>query len=146
MINFKVFNNMTYGHVAARYRTKLEDMSKKYVFIGYDKKVKVYIVSRDTQNDEENKWSWNNKKEKSSKNSKLGRESSENERQGLENGGRSSKSIAWRKNEKYNEEDELVQPRIQSLQNIYNSIDEIHVVCFLVGAKDVSSKEVVQDD
>lgn len=57
MINFKVFNNMTYGHVAARYRTKLEDMSKKYVFIGYDKKVKVYIVSQDTQNDEENKWS-----------------------------------------------------------------------------------------
>ena len=34
--HLKVFGSIAYGHVPAQQRTKLEDRSKKYVFIGYD--------------------------------------------------------------------------------------------------------------
>ena len=34
--HLKVFGSIAYGHVPTQQRTKLEDRSKKYVFIGYD--------------------------------------------------------------------------------------------------------------
>jgi len=55
--HLKVFGSVAYAHVPALQRTKLEDMSKKLVFIGYDEKTKGYklfnpitnkvLVSRD---------------------------------------------------------------------------------------------------
>ena len=66
MSHLKVFGNITYGHVPAQQRTKLEDWSKKYVFIGYDEKTKAYrlfnpitkkvIMSRDVQIDDKSEW------------------------------------------------------------------------------------------
>jgi len=41
------------------------------------------------------------------------------------------------------EEDEPLHPRARSLQDIYNSIDEVHVVCFLANSEDLSFEEVV---
>lgn len=51
--------------------------------------------------------------------------------------GRSSKTIFERNNEYSDEEDEPLKPRIQSLRDIYNSTHEIHVICMLIGAKDL---------
>ena len=55
--HLKVFGSVTYAHVPDQRRTKLEDKSKRYIFIGYDEKTKGYklldpiskmvIVSRD---------------------------------------------------------------------------------------------------
>jgi hypothetical protein len=62
-----------YAHVPDQRRTKLEDKSHKYIFIGYDEKTKGYrlfdptskkvIVSRDVQINEASKWDWNNSAE-----------------------------------------------------------------------------------
>lgn len=40
MSHLKVFSNIFNGHVTTQQRTKLEDKSKKYMFIGYGEKTK----------------------------------------------------------------------------------------------------------
>lgn len=46
----------------------------------------------------------------------------------------------------FDEEDEPGQPKTQSLQDIYNSISEVHVVYLLAGVEDVKFEEVVLDE
>ncbi|GJW27366.1 retrovirus-related pol polyprotein from transposon TNT 1-94 [Tanacetum coccineum] len=68
--HFKVFGSVAYAHVPDQRRTKLDDKSKKYVFIAYDEKIKDYklfdptnkkvIVSRDVNVNEEISWDWIN--------------------------------------------------------------------------------------
>lgn len=38
--HLKVFGSVAYAHTPDQRRTKLDDKSKKYVFIGYDEKTK----------------------------------------------------------------------------------------------------------
>lgn len=40
--HLKVFGSVAYAHIPDQQRTKLEDKSKKYIFIGYDEKTKGY--------------------------------------------------------------------------------------------------------
>jgi hypothetical protein len=57
---------VTYAHVPEQRRTKLDDKSKKYVFIGSDEKTKAFklfdpvekkvVVIRDVQVNEESAW------------------------------------------------------------------------------------------
>ena len=106
MSHLKVFGSIAYGHVPAQQRTKLEDRSKKYVFIGYNEKTKAYrlfnpiikkvIMSRDVQVDEESEWKWNN---------------SEKESKSLE----VDTPPAMRDHETSDGEDEPLQPRARSL-------------------------------
>lgn len=42
MSHFKVFDNVAYGRVPTQRKTKLDDKSKKLVFIGYDENDKAY--------------------------------------------------------------------------------------------------------
>ena len=68
--HLKVFGSVAYAHVPDQRRTKLEDKSKRYIFIGYDKKTKGYklldpisrmvIVIRDVRVNEASEWDWNN--------------------------------------------------------------------------------------
>jgi len=104
--HLKVFGSIVYGHVPAQQRTKLEDQSKKYVFIRYDENTKAYrlfnpitkkvIMSRDVQVDEESEWKWNN---------------SEKESRSLE----IDTPPTVRDNETSDEEDEPLQRRARSL-------------------------------
>lgn len=67
--HLRIFGSIAYAHVPDQRRTKLEDKSKKYIFVGHDEKTKGYklynpesqrvIVSRDVRVDEHNKWNWN---------------------------------------------------------------------------------------
>ncbi|KAL4017192.1 hypothetical protein IC575_024868 [Cucumis melo] len=64
---------MAYAHIPDQKRSKLDDKSEKYVFVGYDASSKGYklfnpvtkktIVSRDVVFDEEASWNWNDKPE-----------------------------------------------------------------------------------
>ena len=85
------------------------------------------IMSRDVQVDEESEWKWNN---------------SEKESRSLE----VDKPPVVRDHKTYDEEDEPLQPRARSLQDIYNSTDEVHVVCFLVDSEDLSFEKAVQEE
>jgi hypothetical protein len=62
----RIFENVAYEKVPDPKRTKLDDKSKKYIFIGYDEKSKAYklydsikkklVVSRDVEVNEETHW------------------------------------------------------------------------------------------
>ncbi|GJR15369.1 retrovirus-related pol polyprotein from transposon TNT 1-94, partial [Tanacetum coccineum] len=66
--HFKVFGSVAYGHIPDQRRTKLDDKSKKFVFIGYDEKTKGYklmdpinkkvMVNRDVIVEEDYEWDW----------------------------------------------------------------------------------------
>ena len=68
--HLKVFGSVHYAHVPDQRRTKLEDKSKRYIFIGYDEKTKGYklldpiskmvMVSCDVRVNEASEWDWNN--------------------------------------------------------------------------------------
>ena len=61
-----MFDSVPYAHVLDQRRTKLEDKSKRYIFIGYDGKTKEYklldpinkivIMSRDVRVNEASEW------------------------------------------------------------------------------------------
>ncbi|GKD48884.1 retrovirus-related pol polyprotein from transposon TNT 1-94 [Tanacetum coccineum] len=64
----RIFGSIVYVHVPSQRRSKLDDRSKKHVFVGYDKQSKGYmlynpvtrkvVVSRDVDFDEEGSWDW----------------------------------------------------------------------------------------
>ena len=66
--HLKVFGSIAYAHVPEQRRTKLDDRSTKYIFIGYDSRAKAYKlfdplskkihVSRDVEFKEEDSWNW----------------------------------------------------------------------------------------
>ena len=66
--HLKVFGSIAYAQVPKQKRSKLDDRSEKYVFIGYDSRSKGYklynpsngkvISSRDVVFDEESTWDW----------------------------------------------------------------------------------------
>ncbi|KAK7379717.1 hypothetical protein VNO78_34407 [Psophocarpus tetragonolobus] len=43
------------------------------------------------------------------------------------------------------DEDELQQPQMRSLQDLYDSIDEVSIVCLLADSENISFEEAVQD-
>jgi len=151
--HLKVFGSVAYAHVSAQQRTKLEDMSKKLVFIGYDEKTKGYklfnpvtnkvLVSRDVVIDEENEWNNSAMTVKSiattSGSSETTFGSPTSERRNLDN-------VPARQQKVSDEEEEPLQPRTRSLQDIYNTNNEVHVVCLLAESEDVRFEEAVVDE
>ncbi|KAL0443704.1 UNVERIFIED_CONTAM: Retrovirus-related Pol polyprotein from transposon TNT 1-94 [Sesamum latifolium] len=67
--HLRVFGSIAYTHISHQKRTKLDDKSARYVFIGYDQNSKGYKlynpsngkieISRDVEFDEEGVWEWN---------------------------------------------------------------------------------------
>ncbi|GKD75351.1 retrovirus-related pol polyprotein from transposon TNT 1-94 [Tanacetum coccineum] len=66
--HLRIFGSISYVHVPSQRRSKLDDRSKKHVFVGYDKQSKGYklynpvtrkvVVSRDVEFEEEGSWDW----------------------------------------------------------------------------------------
>ncbi|KAJ7961681.1 Retrovirus-related Pol polyprotein from transposon TNT 1-94 [Quillaja saponaria] len=66
--HLRIFGSIAYAHVPDQERSKLDDRSVKYVFIGYDSNSKGYklynprngkiIVSRDVEFNEDETWEW----------------------------------------------------------------------------------------
>jgi transposase InsO family protein len=140
--HFKVFGSVAYAHIPDQRRTKLDDKSKKYVFIGYDEKTKSFklfdpiekkvVVSRDVQVNEESAWDWKNQKEVTQKEEK----------------GESSTSapiITPTSPPTSDDEGEPRQPRMRSLQDLYESTNEVHLVCLLADAENITFEEAVRD-
>jgi len=135
--HLKVFGSVAYAHVPDQQRTKLEDKSKKYIFIGYDKKTKGYrlldpisnkvMVSRDVRVDEASKWDWNNS-------TKVGESSII-----------APTSIPPTNSETADDEDEPQQPKMRSLQDLYDSTNEVHFICLVTDAENISFEEAVRD-
>jgi len=59
---------------------------------------------------------------------------------------RSLANVVARQQEVFDEEEEPLHARTQCLQDIYNTINEIHVVCLLADSEDVSFEEAVVNE
>ncbi|KAJ3703208.1 hypothetical protein LUZ61_006913 [Rhynchospora tenuis] len=138
--HLKIFGSVAYAHVPDQRRTKLDDKSKKYVFIGYDEKTKAFrlfdpiekkvIVSRDVQVNKEIEWDWNNQNEMA------------NEKEELSTSTPTTTNIS---HESSDDEDEPRQPRTRSLEDLYESIPEVHLVCLLADAENITFEEAIRN-
>jgi Reverse transcriptase (RNA-dependent DNA polymerase) len=138
--HLKVFGSVAYAHVPNQRRTKLEDKSKRYIFIGYDEKTKGYklldpiskkvMVSRDVRVNEASEWDWNNSTEVI-----------------IEIGESSviAPTSIPTNSETTDNEDEPRQQKMRSLQDLYDSTNEVHLVCLLADAENISFEEAVRD-
>ena len=55
-------------------------------------------------------------------------------------------NVPAKKQEVSDEQEEPLQPKTQSLQDIYNTTNEVHVVCLLAESEDVRFEEAVVDE
>ena len=70
--HLRVFGSIAYAHVPKQERSKLDDRSEKFIFIGYDENSKGYrlfnpdsgkfVTSRDVEFDEGKSWDWSSQK------------------------------------------------------------------------------------
>ncbi|KAJ3708478.1 hypothetical protein LUZ61_012183 [Rhynchospora tenuis] len=128
--HLKVFGSVAYARVPDQRRTKLDDKSKKYVFIGYDEKTKAFrlcdpiekkvITSRDVQIHEESAWDWNNQKEAINEDNESDVSAS-------------MPTITNTSHDSSDDEDEPRQPGMRSLQELYDSTCEPQLVVRLSG-------------
>ena len=88
------------------------------------------IVSRDVRVNEASEWDWNNSTEV---NIEVGESSV------------AAPTSAPTDSEIFNDEDEPRQPKMRSLQDLYDSTNEVHLVCLLADAENISFKEAVRD-
>ncbi|GKD38246.1 retrovirus-related pol polyprotein from transposon TNT 1-94, partial [Tanacetum coccineum] len=121
--HFRVFGSVAYAHVPDQTRKKLDDKSKMYIFIGYDERTKAFrlydpvekkvAISRDVYVNEESKWDWSN-------------ECLYDPHKNTEHDARevsipttlSDPTVVTTYSE---DDDETIQPRMRSLQDIYNN-------------------------
>lgn len=151
--HLRVFGSVSYAHVPDQRRKKLEDKSKKLVFIGYDEKTKGYrlydpvekkiIVSRDVEVNEASNWDWRKEKEYEDEEVPTDlaipmpiisppkptdppyRSTSDDEEE---------------------EEEGPSQRRYRNLQDIYETTPEIHMVCLLADGENIAFVEAVKDE
>lgn len=143
--HFRIFGSVAYAHVPDQRRTKLEDKSKKFVFIGYDEKTKGFklldpinkkvIISRDVKVNEASEWDWKNSSEVIVERG----ESSTTSTTNLEI------EIA-RSPQTTDNEEEPRQPKMRSMQDLYDSTSEVHLICLLADAEIITFEKAVRNE
>jgi hypothetical protein len=151
--HLKVFGNVTYTHVPDQKRTKLDDKSKKLIFIGYDEKSKAYNfydlltkmvhVSCDVQVNEESMWNWSSMEEMSHEEEK---EATSTIISTSTSTTTSITSQAEPSSPLSDDEDEPRTPKSRSLREIYEVTSELHLVCLLADAEDITFEQAVKDE
>jgi hypothetical protein len=143
-----VFGSVAYAHISDQKCTKLDDKSKKLIFISYDEKSKAYNlydpltknvhVSCDVQVNEKSMWNWSSMEEMSHE--------EEKEATSIIISTPTLTSQAELSSSLSDEEDEPMTPKIRSLQDIYESTNELHLVCLLADAEDITFEQTVKDE
>ena len=139
---------MLLAHVPDQRRTKLDDKSKKLIFIGYDEKSKAYklfdpttkrtIVSRDVEVNEEVGWDWKNQCEEELTEGGLKRAPREHEASSSSSSGGDTDSESSDREIPRNQ-------RFRSIEDLYESTGEVHLVCLLADAEQIPFEEAVRD-
>ena len=86
------------------------------------------IVSRDVRINEASKWGWNNSTEVID---------------AVEESSVAVPTSISTEHEDTENEDEPIQPRMRSLQDLYDSTYEVHLVCLLSDAENISVEEAL---
>lgn len=151
--HLRVFGSIAYVHVPCQRRSKLDDRSKKHIFIGYDKQSKGYklynpstrkvIMSRDVEFDEEETWNWNTKEDEGYEFLPIINDEEDETTKSTEDvqpptspfptqGSPSSSSSSERS------------PRTRSLEELYEETEELTLFCLFVDCEPLAFEEAVQ--
>ncbi|KAL4278674.1 hypothetical protein GQ457_03G016420 [Hibiscus cannabinus] len=118
---------------ARRQRQKLLDLISKKV-----------VVSRDVQVNEASEWDWNNLTEVIIKVGESSVVAATTTTRSIPTS-IPARSIPTN-SETNDDEDEPQHPRMRSLQDLYDKTDEVHLVCLLTDAKNISFEEAMRDE
>jgi hypothetical protein len=149
--HLKVFGSVAYAHVPDQKRTKLDDKSKKLIFIDYDDKSKAYNiydpltkkvhVNCDVQVNEESIWNLRSMEEMSHEEKKA--------TSTIISTSTSTTTSITSQAEPYSplsdDEDEPRTPNTRSLREIYEVTSELHLVCLLTDTEDITFEQAVKD-
>lgn len=151
--HLRVFGSIAYAQVPQQERSKLDDRSAKYVFIGYDYQSKGYrlfnpmnnkvVVSRDVQFDKEDAWKWEDQQENTY--SFLPYFDDEDDVAPIEE---PEPSTPQGEPPTPQSENSSERPRrMRSLEDIYEDTEEINdeLHCLFVDCESLSFQEAVQD-
>ncbi|GJY66091.1 retrovirus-related pol polyprotein from transposon TNT 1-94 [Tanacetum coccineum] len=149
--HLRIFGSIAYVHVPSQRRSKLDDRSKKHVFVGYDKQSKGYklynpvtrkvVVSRDVEFEEEGSWDWSIE---------------ENERYDFvpmideEETGESGDEVQKPESPTPTPTQDLPlssserEPKTRSLQELYEVTDEIPLLCLYADCEPLVFEEVMK--
>ncbi|GKD19054.1 retrovirus-related pol polyprotein from transposon TNT 1-94, partial [Tanacetum coccineum] len=149
--HLRIFGSIAYVHVPSQRRSKLDDRSKKHVFVGYEKQSKGYklynpvtrkvVVSRDMEFEEEGSWDWSIE---------------ENERHDFllvideEKTGESGDEVQQPKSPTPTPTQDSPlsssegEPKIRSLQELYEVTDEIPLLCLHVDCEPLVFEEAMK--
>ncbi|GJZ16180.1 retrovirus-related pol polyprotein from transposon TNT 1-94 [Tanacetum coccineum] len=144
--HFKVFGSVAYARVPGQTRTKLKDKSKKYIFIGYNDRSKAFrlhvpiekkvTVSRDVYVNEESTWDWNNWLLYKPRNN-----TQENIPKMAILATPNDQTVVTTNSKN---EDEPVQQQTRSLQDLYESTTEMHLVCLVENTENITFEEAIR--
>ncbi|GJV97011.1 retrovirus-related pol polyprotein from transposon TNT 1-94 [Tanacetum coccineum] len=145
--HFKVFGSVAYAHIPDQTRKKLDDKSKMYVFIGYDERTKAFrlydpvekkvTISRDVYVNEESMWDWSK--------GCLYEPHNIIEQDAHAVSIPTALSYPTVVTTDSENDDEHIQPRMRSLQDIYNNTTEMHLVCLLADNEDITFEEAIRN-
>ncbi|MBV8801912.1 MAG: hypothetical protein JO131_02910, partial [Gammaproteobacteria bacterium] len=138
--HFKIFGSIAYAHVPDQKRSKLEDKSSKFIFVGYDARSKAYKlfdpltnkikVSRDVEFDEKSAWNWNALVEENEGENML-------QPQKLPITPSSSPSSS--------SSDDSPPPRMRRLKDIYDETNEISLFCLFADCEPLGFDDANQN-
>ncbi|KAJ3705098.1 hypothetical protein LUZ61_008803 [Rhynchospora tenuis] len=145
--HFKVFGSVAYAHIPDQRRTKLDDKSEKLIFVGYDERSKAYrlydptnkktIISRDVQVNEEATWNWSTMVEASHEG--VEEETPTKEPEQL------PKIKTTMTSSPLSDDEAAGTPKTRSLEDLYDTTSELHLVCLLAEGENISFEEASGD-
>jgi len=154
----RVFGSIGYIHVSNQERSKLDDKSKRYIFIGYDSSFKEYklynpnsgkiVINRDVEFDEEYFWDWSiQEDEKYDSFPFLEEEESRNEEFTTPSPSPTNSSTPSSSSRGSSSE---MPPHMRSLQKLYevtdNLNDDLTLYCHFVDCEPIGFEEAVKDE
>ncbi|KAL0409127.1 UNVERIFIED_CONTAM: Retrovirus-related Pol polyprotein from transposon TNT 1-94 [Sesamum radiatum] len=146
--HLRVFGSICYVHVPEQQRTKLDDRSKKMVFLGYDESSKGYkcfdpiankvVISRDVEFEEDASWNWNTQKGEMYHFLPHQEEKEDDEEQEIE-GNNSTPSTPSSSDQS---------PRYRSINDIYNATERMNgdnLFCLFMNDEPLSFEEAIKE-
>jgi hypothetical protein len=156
----RVFESIGYTHVPDQELPKLDDKSKRYIFIGYNSSSKGYklynpnsgkiVISRDVEFDEEDFWDWSTQEEEKYDFFHFLEEEEESRNEEVTTTSPSPTNSSTPSSSSSRGSSREMPPQMRSLQELYeiteNLNDDLTFYCHFVNCEPIGFEEAVKDE
>lgn len=158
--HLRVFGSIGYTHVPDQERSKLDDKSKRYIFIGYDSSSKGYklynpnsgkmVISRDVEFDEEDFWDWSSQEEEKYDFFPFLEDEEESRNEEVTTPSPSPTNSSTPSSSSSRGSSREMPPHMRSLQELYevtdNLNDDLTLYCHFADCEPIGFEEAVKDE